>query len=350
MVVAEEDEQYWAWVRSSEPFDFTGLSYLDEFTRPLRDLTPLAQELRARVDAARAKLRTSGDWPTLDEDKLRFIAEIDECIWEDGDYFLREGKVDDDQVELLAAGEELANRSRDFWPRLRELGATTLLARDANLLLSLRSPDEDAAARERSLLEASCLEAPPPGTVDHLLRGQIATRIMEGVDVPGDSFDVGAVRVRGELYTHLLAMNIAKLEKVAMAIVGRDDLALSAVMDAISAANEATARKRGEPSFTRLRVCRIRITPGSIVDTSFLEVETSSQAVSMNLARPIRRSVLLSRRRRCGARQRASRGGSTRTRGSRRRTTAGRSSSDDPDLPALARPGAYDVGPAVAHV
>lgn len=119
--------QYDAWISGrGEPFDFTGSSYLEEWTRPLREMTPLMGRFNEWVTEAWKSITWGWcKWPTLTQADLEFMAEIDQCIFEDGDYFLRRdpGFLDDSRkLEILAMGRELAALSRDFWERLHELG------------------------------------------------------------------------------------------------------------------------------------------------------------------------------------------------------------------------------------
>ena len=144
----EGHAQYDAWISGiGEPFDFTGESYLEEWARPLREMTPHMERFTHGVeDAWQSLTRAWCSWPTLTQADLEFIAEIDQCIFDDGDYFLEQDPdflADTRKLQILAMGRELSALSRDFWTRLHDMGAVPRLVREANHLFLLRECGEE---------------------------------------------------------------------------------------------------------------------------------------------------------------------------------------------------------------
>ncbi len=332
----EADAQYEAW-RSGigEPFDFTGESYLDEYTRPLRERTPLIDQFEERVSAARARMSSWGEWPDLTGADLEFILDLSQGIHTDGDYFLRQdaGFLDDQsKVNLCAAGTELASLSRDFWERLIEVGSTPTMVREARHLLLLRGADDDESVCRRQDLEAACMDYVRP-----------VEKAKEG---GGDMFDAFQEDMRGwgsrsggngafKLYHGLGNSSERQCEELLACLVRRDRAGALRILARISTTNETEARKAGLKFYDGYEVERVPgapVQPATYADISFLRIGIARRAVSSHTSPIARTSTFLVGRRAC-SRERASRGKSSPVRGSRRISSRsdGGGAADDPD-------------------
>lgn len=339
----EGQAQYDAWISGTgEPFDFTGNSYLEEWTRPLREMTPLMERFNECVEEAWRSITWGWcKWPTLTQADLEFIAEIDQCIFDDGDYFLRHDPAflnDSRKLEILAMGRELAALSRDFWERLHELGAAPRLVREANHLFLLRECGEEVH-EESSVYRDELAEA----ILDYM-------PFMEEAKAKGlDFWDVVKADITAPIqestgtfviWHGLTERPIKELKECLAGLVHRDQARAQRIFDSIAAREAAESRKRGWATYAAHQIDREvekAPSPSSFVDVSFLAVHPIERRVSAHSSPRTRGSTLIVNRR-TGARRRQSHGTPMRTRGSRR--GAARASSSDPDEsePALGRP------------
>jgi hypothetical protein len=268
------------------------------------------------------------------------MAEIDRCVFDDGDYFLRHDPAllnDSRKLEMLAMGRELAALSRDFWERLREIGAVPRLVREANHLFLLRECGEEVH-EESSVYRDELAEA----TLDYMPH-------MEEAKAKGlDFWDVVKADITAPirestgtfLIWHALTEKpIKELKECLAGLVHRDQARARRIFDSIAARGAAESRKRGWATYAAHQIDREvekAPNPGSFVDVSFLAVHPIERRVSAHSSPRTRRSTLIVNRR-TGARRRQSRGAPTRTRGSRRGTARASSSDPDESEPALGR-------------
>jgi hypothetical protein len=338
----EATAQYEAWFAGTgEPFDFTGTSYLDEFTRPLRDgPTRLSIEFDDRVETARQFMSEHGGWPKLDEENLAMILELDEQIFEEGDQFLQNDPAvldDEEKIKLCAAGKELSRvrpgdrkllvAGIEFWGRLHQLGASPEMVREANHLLHIRGGDaawlEDYGELREANSNFACLE---------YLHGVSAGDGREAVrrDIEGDMaggiaqlhYGVGAMEEKegSGVATRLLA-----------ALVTRDATSANRVFDKDASDREARARKAGFRTYTAFEAERVigSTDPAAVADTSFLRIRVVERALarrtpvtarSLSGFAPVRRGCARARTSHLRGRP-----------GSRRATARSRSSGDGDD-------------------
>jgi hypothetical protein len=338
----EGQAQYDAWISGiGEPFDFTGESYLEEWARPLREMTPHMERFTHGVeDAWQSLTRAWCSWPTLTQADLEFIAEIDQCIFDDGDYFLEQDPdflADTRKLQILAMGRELSALSRDFWTRLHDMGAVPRLVREANHLFLLRECGEEVH-EESSVYRDELAEA----VLDYM-------PYMEDARAKGLDFwdvmkaDIGRPVYEGTgafLVWHALTeRSIKDLKECLGGLVHRDEVRAQVLFDSIASERAAESRARGWATHSAHQVGREMgksSNPHSFVDATFLAVYRCERRVSTHSSSRIRVSTVIVSRR-TGARRRQSHGAPIRTRGSRR--TTGTSSSGDPDEsePALGR-------------
>jgi hypothetical protein len=287
----ESTAQYEAWFAGiGEPFDFTGTSYLDKYTQPLRGgPTRPSIEFDERVEDARAFMAEHGGWPKFDEGKLAIILDLDEAIFKEGDNFLRESPAfldEDEAIKLCAAGKELARiQSRDhklrmagieFWGRLHQLGACSEMVREANHLLHLRGGDAAWLEEYNELREThsnlGCLE------------------YLQGVEVGGGSDAVrrdieGDMAGIAQLHFRLGAMEEQEgsgvATKLLTALISRDVASARSAFSRDAAESEARARKAGFKSYTAFEVERLvgSTDPAAVADTSFLRIKVVERAV-----------------------------------------------------------------------
>ncbi len=332
----EGQAQYDAWMGGGgEPFDFTGSSYLQEWTRPLRELTPLMQRFNESLeDAWKAIVWGWCEWPTLTQADLEFMAEIDQCTFEDGDYFLSHDPAffdDPRKLKVLAMGRELAALSRDFWDRLHELGALPRLVREANHLFLLRECGEEVHEESsvyRDELAEAILDYTPhmeKAKADGLdfwdaLKADLTASARESVGIFG-------------VWHALTERPIQSLKECLSGLVHREEARARPIFDSIASERAAESRKRGWLAYAAHRIDREveqNPTPGSFADASFLVVHPIERCVSEHASPGARASALVVGRR-TGTRRRESHGAPTRTRGSKR--GAARASPGDPDEP-----------------
>jgi len=135
------------WLNSRTAFDFTGESCQSD-PEAIFGLEENGKALNFQIDVEQG---SRSEWPALTKEQLAFLRKLDRAIYDAGDAVIPE-YIDDgssnpllewlvDQVgsasrlELLAAGRELAKRDPRFWPRLRDIGPTPGLLREANHIL-----------------------------------------------------------------------------------------------------------------------------------------------------------------------------------------------------------------------
>jgi hypothetical protein len=338
----EGQAQYDAWISGiGEPYDFTGSSYLEEWTRPLREMTPLMERFNECVEEAwRSTTWGWCKWPTLTKTDLEFVAEIDQCIFDDGDYFLEQDPDflgDSRKLQVLAMGRELAALSRDFWTRLHGIGAVPRLVREANHLFLLRECGEEIH-EESSVYRDELAEA----VLDYMPYMEKARA--EGLDF----WDVMKADVGGPthestgaflIWAALTDRSIKDLKECLDGLVHRDEGRAQALFDSIASERAAESRARGWATHSAHRVGREvgkSSNPNSFVDGSFLAVYSCERRVATHSSSPVRTSTVIVSRR-TGARRRQSHGAPVRTRGSRRTTGASPSGDPDESEPALGR-------------
>lgn len=154
MIDAENEARYEAWFDSCDPFDFTGDGYLPEYegcsaARSHTDWTRQAEELIAGSYAGMVEGRSA---MILDRADLAFGADFDEACFEDPDHLpdAYEGMFETGlSVDVLAAIRLLSERDPTFMPRLRKLGATPELVREANNTLGGHEFAREAKQRIR---------------------------------------------------------------------------------------------------------------------------------------------------------------------------------------------------------
>lgn len=335
-----------AWLDSTQPYDFTGASYLEEHTRPLRETTPLMERFTRRVDC---NCDTSVEFEEFvlepDRDNLQFMLDIDERIFHDGDYFLREdpGFLDDlEKVDIVALGAVLAETSMrhlcfDFWSRLRALGPTPQMVREARgwwLLANIELEPENDFYSDR--LDDALAEFHPK--VEKIVA--VGGFAVEGF--ASDGWEVFSV-------TKGLAPSTKK--DMLVGYLNRDKAAVDGIYDRAASGAEAQARKKGHGLFLRGRTKRVwdcLHEPELPCDTSFLQFVgewdevTSRESSKGGTWTGISRAVRHRRgRTRCSRRPRRTAG--SRRSGSSRDDGGGDDGGGDPDPEPVARTGAYSV-------
>ena len=150
MIHAECDRRHEAWLDSETPFDFTGESYLEECLA--RPQTGQMWEVELEIDAKLDNLRDLRTAVVLDRGVLELCRDVDEAAFEDDGLWDRFPAVltTDTGTEALAAGRLIAERDPMFWPRLRKLGPTPELIRQANAILSDQEFTPETRQRKRS--------------------------------------------------------------------------------------------------------------------------------------------------------------------------------------------------------
>lgn len=339
----EGQAQYDAWVSGiGEPYDFTGSSYLEEWTRPLREMTPLMERFNECVEEAWRSITWGWcKWPTLTKADLEFIAEIDQCIFDDGDYFLEQDPDflgDSRKLQVLAMGRELAALSRDFWTRLHDIGAVPRLVREANHLFLLRECGEEVH-EESSVYRDELAEAVldyMPYMEEARAEGLEFWDVMKA-DVGGPAHEsTGAFLI----WAALTDRSIKDLKECLGGLVHRDEGRAQALFDSMGSERASESRARGWATYSAHRVGREvgkSSNPNSFVDGSFLAVYPCERRVTTHSSSPVRTSTVIVSRR-TGARRRQSHGQPLRTRGSRRATGTSSSGDTDESEPALGRP------------
>lgn len=143
-----------AWLNSSTAFDFTGESYQSD-PEAMYDLCEEGHAVNFQIGVEQG-LRS--EWFDLTKEQITFMRKLDRAIYHAGDAIIPEYNRDANgeekpgepdpcvawlvelvgsraRLELLAAGRELAKRDPTFWPRLRDIGPTPGLLREANHIL-----------------------------------------------------------------------------------------------------------------------------------------------------------------------------------------------------------------------
>ena len=134
---AEDEARYDAWLEDGAAFDFTGESYCEERFRDFPH-TDWTRRVDAAIEFFRLGMAEERCAAILNRGDLEWMAEFDEACFDDPGHV--ENAYEDIletglQVETLAAGRLLDERDPTFWPRLRKLGPTPELVRQANHLL-----------------------------------------------------------------------------------------------------------------------------------------------------------------------------------------------------------------------
>jgi hypothetical protein len=242
----EGQGMYDAWQAANQPYDFTGASYLEEYTRPLREKTPLMERFTRRVEC---NLDTSVEFEefTLEpnRDNLRLMLDIDEAIFEDGDYFLRDdpGFFDDfGKVDVVALGRVLAEVSArhfcfDFWPRLRALGPAPQMVREARgwwLLANIElEPEIDFYS----------------GRLDDAL-AEFHPKVEKIVAAGGDAID-GFLDSGWEVHSVTQELVPSAKRDLLIGYLNRDKAAVEGIYDRAASEAEAKARKKSHGLFLR---------------------------------------------------------------------------------------------------
>ena len=340
----EGQAMYDAWRDAARPFDFTGTSYLEEYTRPLRKKTPLMERFARRVECNRdTSIEQEEFMLEPDQGNLQFMLDIDEAIFDDGDYFLRQDPyfLDDlNKVEMVALGEVLAGTSTrhgcfDFWPRLRAMGPTTQMVREARgwwLLANIElEPRYDFYTGR---VEEAIAEFHPK---------------IEKIIADGDDAIDGFLEAGWEVHSALEHLPLSMQRDLLSSYLKRDKANVEAICDRAAAEAEAQARKKGHRLFFRGRTTRVwgcLHEPGSPCDTGFLRFvgaweEVASRESSKwgrtwtGISRAVRH-----RRGRARCSRRIRRGAGSCRSGSSRDDGGG---GDDPDPEPLTWAGASDV-------
>lgn len=136
-----------AWLNSSTAFDFTGGSCQSD-PEAMFDLCEEGNALNFQLDVEQG---SRSSWFDLNKEQLTFLRKLDRAVYHAGDAVLPEyidGGHDDPllewlvgevggrpRLEVVAAGREMAKRDPSFWPRLRDIGPTPGLLREANHIL-----------------------------------------------------------------------------------------------------------------------------------------------------------------------------------------------------------------------
>lgn len=321
--------QYDAWQASEVPFDFTGSSYLEEYTRPLRESSELATGFHRRVETSRETCSEFKLWPTLDADKLQFILDIDEAVFQDGDHFLLWDSAfldDPRKVELCAAGVELARISMtsgcwDFWQRLRVMGPTPRMVREANHWLLYRQRDE---VTENDLKDALLTYVP-----------SVAKKVDEGgevLDALGDEIADRDNPSEGWMVSGALdRLTKWELRELLREFLCGNESGVDGFLNRSSGMAEREARKRNQRMYLRVETKRVddfHLLEHHPCDLSVLQITTSWQQVASYAEAPVkqRRMSIRLGAFRVRARARCSHG-----QGPRRRSAGSRRSSSGSD-------------------
>jgi hypothetical protein len=143
-----------AWLNSSTSFDFTGESYQSD-PEAMYNLCEEGDAVNFQVDVEQG---SCPEWFDITKEQITFMRKLDRAIYHAGDAIIPEYNRDANgeekpgepdpcvawlvelvgsraRLELLAAGRELAKRDPTFWPRLRDIGPTPGLLREANHIL-----------------------------------------------------------------------------------------------------------------------------------------------------------------------------------------------------------------------
>lgn len=136
-----------AWLNSSTAFDFTAETYQSD-PQAKFVLREEGEALNFQLDVERG---SRSQWFDLSQEQLAFLRKLDRAVYHAGDAVLPEyrgGGPTDPLIkwmvsevggrpclELVAAGRDLAERDPSFWPRLRDIGPTPGLLREANHIL-----------------------------------------------------------------------------------------------------------------------------------------------------------------------------------------------------------------------
>jgi hypothetical protein len=340
----EGQAMYDAWLVSDQPYDFTGASYLEEYMRPLREKTPLMERFTRRVEC---DLDTAVELEefTLEpgRDNLQRMLDIDEAIFEDGDYFLRKdpGFLDDlEEIEVVALGQVLADISTrhfccDFWPRLRALGPTPQMVREAKgwwLLANIElEPENDFYS----------------GRLDDAL-AEFHPKVEKIVAGGGDAVD-GFLDSGWEVHSVTQGLTPSAKRDLLISYLNRDKAAVERIYDRAASEAEGMAQKKRHGLFLRGRTKRVQgiYEPGFACDTSFLQFVGEWEEVTLRAsskAGTLRRmgfSRVIGQRRgrpRCSRRTRRAAGC---RRSSSSRDDGGGGGGDDHDPEPLAQTGAF---------
>ncbi len=263
----EGQAMYDAWHAADQPYDFTGASYLKEHTRPLREKTPLMERFSRRVECNRETSVEFEEFPLEpDRDNLQFMLDIDEAIFDDGDYFLREEPsfLDDlEKIEILALGVVLAETSTrhrcfDFWPRLRTLGPTPQMVREARGWWLLANIEQEPTYDFYSNRLDDALAEFDPRVEKIVAAGGLA------VEAFGSS--------GWEIFSVTQSLAPSTKKDLLSAYLRRDKVAVDGIYDRSASEAEARARKK-HTLFLRGRTKRVQGVhePGFPCDTSFLQ-------------------------------------------------------------------------------
>jgi hypothetical protein len=306
--VAEEDAQYDAWMRSDRLVDFTGVSYLSEYTNPRYELTPQIEQFYRRIGMRRKAMAQEQNAPVLSVSDLELASDIAQYAFDEGgDLFMRHPDlVGPEAIEIVAAVEEVADADSGFCERLRlsdnKPEEMRRRAREANALLLQRGlrPTFPHYGRFEQGIEAICALSGNDGNVD---------------------FGASLGRLDDDHREALL-----------VALATADERKAQSIIDCLAADLATEARNRGWPSYGRPKlVVQQRPQTGWWDEPVTLKVEwieTSTFGYSWSSPGALA-GVRVSGRRTC-ARARAARGSSTRTRGSRRVTSRSAGGGDDP--------------------
>jgi hypothetical protein len=157
-----------AWLNSSTAFDFTGESCQSD-PEAIYDLREEGDAVNFQVDVEQG---SRSDWFDITKEQIAFMRKLDRAIYHAGDAIIPEYRRDANgeerpgesnpcvawlvepvgsraRLELLAAGRELAKRDPTFWARLRDIGPTPGLLREANHILR-GAGRQEASSRKKA--------------------------------------------------------------------------------------------------------------------------------------------------------------------------------------------------------
>ncbi len=137
-----------AWLTSSTAFDFTGETCQSD-PEAINGIYEEGDALNFQLNVEQG---SRSEWFDLTKEQLAFLRKFDRAVYHAGDAVLPEyiGEEGQDnplvqwivapvanrsRLELCTAGREIAKRDPTFWPRLRDIGPTPGLLREANHIL-----------------------------------------------------------------------------------------------------------------------------------------------------------------------------------------------------------------------
>ncbi|MGN6256293.1 MAG: hypothetical protein ACTHN3_00885 [Solirubrobacterales bacterium] len=225
---------------------------------------------------------TEAEWEEFslepDRETLSFMLEIDREIFEAGDCFLqRDLSFLDDRrkIEILALGEVLAETSirhgcLEFWPRLREMGPTPQMVREARGWWLLANIDLEPKYDFYSHRLEDTIAEFDPEVEKIVAKGGFAVEAMR----PGNGGWV--------TFSVMQGMSTSTKRELLGAYLRRDKVGVERIYDRVASEAEAEARKGNHSLFLRGRVQRVegRREPDTYCDMSFLRFASEWEEVT----------------------------------------------------------------------